>query len=382
MAHDVFISYSTHDKQIADALCAKLEADRIRCWIAPRDVLPGVEYAKALAQAITDSKILVLVLSASSNESKLVLREVERAVSRGIPILPFRIENIELSESMEFYVSTQHWLDALTPPLEIHLEKLAKTIRTLLPTEDQEALSTKPVEHKIENAIKKGRASWAWPANLKPSFIGPILLILVVVVAGLFGYILRNPGQNITTVESDKKEANSDKNIADFGGDNTGKSTQPDSSTQGSSTGTSAAATNGDNQTNKLYESSVLCKQAHDLSINGGDPIQILDLCNRAIQLNPSNYRAYEIRATNYQTMNQLNEALADVSTAIRLDPGAGNHYLHQGRIYVEMGNNSAAIESFRKTLDIVRENPDASGANDYKQKAEQELNRLGVSGY
>ena len=34
MAHDVFISYSTKDKVIADAICANLENRGIRCWIA------------------------------------------------------------------------------------------------------------------------------------------------------------------------------------------------------------------------------------------------------------------------------------------------------------------------------------------------------------
>ncbi|NQT71340.1 MAG: toll/interleukin-1 receptor domain-containing protein [Chloroflexi bacterium] len=39
MAHDVFISYSTNDKTVADAVCATLESQKIRCWIAPRDAL-------------------------------------------------------------------------------------------------------------------------------------------------------------------------------------------------------------------------------------------------------------------------------------------------------------------------------------------------------
>ncbi len=39
---DVFISYSSDDKLIADAICAELESRRIRCWIAPRDALPGI----------------------------------------------------------------------------------------------------------------------------------------------------------------------------------------------------------------------------------------------------------------------------------------------------------------------------------------------------
>lgn len=61
-----------------------------------------------------------------------MLREVERAVSRGMPILPFRIEEVKPSESMEYFIASRHWLDALTPPLEAHLAKLAETVKALL----------------------------------------------------------------------------------------------------------------------------------------------------------------------------------------------------------------------------------------------------------
>jgi len=132
MAHDVFISYAVEDKPTADAACATLEARGMRCWIAPRDVLPGMDYAQALVEAINQSRVMVLVFSSRSNHSAHVRREVERAVSVGIPILPFRIEDVPLSPSLEYFIGTVHWLDALTPPLEKHLRHLSGTVRLLL----------------------------------------------------------------------------------------------------------------------------------------------------------------------------------------------------------------------------------------------------------
>jgi hypothetical protein len=132
VAHDVFISYSTQDKAVADAACATLESRRIRCWIAPRDVVPGLSYAEALIDALNRSRIMVLVFSASANSSPQVMREVERAVNKGIPIIPFRIENVTPSKAMEYFLSAPHWLDALTPPLEKHLQRLADTVQALL----------------------------------------------------------------------------------------------------------------------------------------------------------------------------------------------------------------------------------------------------------
>jgi hypothetical protein len=139
MTYDVFISYSNRDKIIADAACATLESQKIRCWIAPRDIVPGTDYAESLIQNLSNSRVMVLVFSQESNKSKHVMREVERAVSKGIPIIPLRIEDISPTKAMEYYLSSPHWLDALTPPLEKHLEKLAQTVQTLLQTNNEES---------------------------------------------------------------------------------------------------------------------------------------------------------------------------------------------------------------------------------------------------
>ena len=52
MAHDVFISYSSKDKAVADAVCAGLEGRGIACWMAPRDIVPGVDWGAAIIDAI------------------------------------------------------------------------------------------------------------------------------------------------------------------------------------------------------------------------------------------------------------------------------------------------------------------------------------------
>ena len=47
MAHDVFLSHSHADKVYADAICHRLEAGGIRCWVAPRDIRPSEDWAEA-----------------------------------------------------------------------------------------------------------------------------------------------------------------------------------------------------------------------------------------------------------------------------------------------------------------------------------------------
>lgn len=126
--YQVFISYSQGDAPTANAICAALEANGVRCWIAPRDITPGQEWGAAIIDGITACRVMVLVFSDHSNRSPQVCREIERAVNKGLTIIPFRLEDIPMSKTMEYFLSSPHWLDALTPPLEEHLVKLVGTV--------------------------------------------------------------------------------------------------------------------------------------------------------------------------------------------------------------------------------------------------------------
>ncbi|HEY4123725.1 MAG TPA: toll/interleukin-1 receptor domain-containing protein [Rhizomicrobium sp.] len=132
MAHDVFISYSSKDKTAADAACAVLESKGIRCWIAPRDITPGNDWGETIVEAIHNARAFLLIFSGNANASPQIKREVERAVNRGLPVIPMRIENVLPAKSLEYFLSTPHWLDAFAPPLQQHLDYLAEIIRSVL----------------------------------------------------------------------------------------------------------------------------------------------------------------------------------------------------------------------------------------------------------
>jgi TIR domain-containing protein len=148
MPHDVFISHSAKDKVTADAVCAVLEGEGIRCWIAPRDVLPSMEWGEAIIEAIEECRLMVLVFTANANESPQIRREVERAVNRGVAILPVRIEDVLPGKGLEYFIGNVHWLDALNPPLEAHLKSLAGTIKIVLA---RNASGTPPIAPGVEN---------------------------------------------------------------------------------------------------------------------------------------------------------------------------------------------------------------------------------------
>jgi TIR domain len=160
MSYDVFISYSSKDKHAADAACAVLERNGIRCWIAPRDVLPGMTWGAAIVAAIHQVKLFVLVFSGSANTSPQIEREVERAINDGIPVIPFRIEDVKPSNSLEYFISASHWLDAFTQPMEQHLETLAQVVRRIIDLDAEKANGGPAVAH-----MPRAEAATAPPAR-------------------------------------------------------------------------------------------------------------------------------------------------------------------------------------------------------------------------
>ena len=128
---DIFVSYASPDRDIAFRIVSFLEEQGITCWVAPRDVPPGVEYGQAIIDGIAESRALVLVLSDQSNESQFVKKEVERAVSKTKPVLPVRIREVTPSGSLEFFISSAQWVDAWKSPMEQYLLPLVSAIKAI-----------------------------------------------------------------------------------------------------------------------------------------------------------------------------------------------------------------------------------------------------------
>jgi fructose-1,6-bisphosphatase/inositol monophosphatase family enzyme len=108
MTTDVFISYATVDRRFADEICLRLEAEHLKCWIAPRDMTPGQDWSKALVEAINSVSMLVVVISSQTCSSRHVPREVEQADRSGKVIIPIWTEDCELSGQLAYYLDGLH----------------------------------------------------------------------------------------------------------------------------------------------------------------------------------------------------------------------------------------------------------------------------------
>lgn len=124
-----FISYSSLDRNIADNLCAKLESRGVKVWYAPRNV--NGPYAGAIVKAINESSYFIVILSQNSMSSQHVLNEIDLAfknLPNKIKFKPLRIDDSAMDDSFRYYLSRQHWMDAIDPPLEEHLTRFVDEI--------------------------------------------------------------------------------------------------------------------------------------------------------------------------------------------------------------------------------------------------------------
>jgi len=178
--YDVFLSYSSQDKSIADTIIASFEQVNIRCWYAPRDIQPGMDWAKAIIYGIQNSSTMVLIFSSHADHSQHVLDEVNFAISEEKPIIPFRVENLEPSGALRLHLSSRHWLDAYVPSWQTHVDRLVKIITAILKG------GTSPEEETLV------------PPQRKPAIRKRRLPVGVQVLAAMFGlFVLAAVGTGI-----------------------------------------------------------------------------------------------------------------------------------------------------------------------------------------
>ena len=194
MPSKVFISHSSKDKPTADAICNHLESAGIRCWIAPRDIAVGSDWTEGIMRGIDACRVFVVVFSDHANDSEHVRREVAKAFSLGLAVIPFRTEAVAPNRSLSYYLETVHWLDAITPPLQNHLRTLTEQVKQLLGNSQQPA----PIGSEmapVENPPPAGPRSPEKPDRDNPEMTKPSkkipwllkfnLVFVPIVIAGI-----------------------------------------------------------------------------------------------------------------------------------------------------------------------------------------------------
>lgn len=212
-AKEVFISYSTKDSETAFALLEVLESYGLECWIAPRNIPKGAQWAEEIDKAIQNARVFVVIVSSHSVESKQVPKEIALAVSSCESIFPFRIDDTGLKGTFRYYLSDYQFTDA-TSDAKQKMKELAEIICSSLgkpipeqrtetkPEQTQEAVppvKTEPVsEEKPESAANSVPAKDAPVKNEKAGSKNPLMIGAIAaaaVIAVIVGFVLGGKGK-------------------------------------------------------------------------------------------------------------------------------------------------------------------------------------------
>ena len=133
MPGHVFISYAQADRKIAEKIRAGIEAAGIRCWIAPRDILPGQNYPSAILNAVDYCAVFLLIFSKKANTSVHVPNELGKAFDKGKTIIPIRIDNASPSGDLDYFLGRKQWFDASSGPIEKYIPAIVQVIKGKIP---------------------------------------------------------------------------------------------------------------------------------------------------------------------------------------------------------------------------------------------------------
>lgn len=173
----IFLSHSSKDAEYAAKICELLERNTYRCFIAPRDIRSGREYAEELVNGIDGSDAMILLMSENANHSPHVLREVERAVSKNIPILVYKLEETVLTKSMEYFLMTHQWINAQGDENFVDILRFADDIKNHGRPEISDA-DEQPFPHHSAKRRKLSALS--------------IAAVLVLIITGVIGIKMHN----------------------------------------------------------------------------------------------------------------------------------------------------------------------------------------------
>lgn len=132
MTHDVFISFSTHDRLVAERVMAHLHGQGMTCWMSAAAIEGGEVWTRAIVDGISAARVMVLILSESSNGSEHVRREIYLARERRLRIIPFRIDSVEPDGDLAYNLAGIQWIQGSAEPVPAELDRLGQSVRGYL----------------------------------------------------------------------------------------------------------------------------------------------------------------------------------------------------------------------------------------------------------
>lgn len=163
--YDVFVSHSSKDKTTADAIVHYLEERKIRCWVAPRNIDPSVDWVASIIAGIKECNMFLLVFCTNSLKSDQVQRELVQAFKHKMPVLPFRIEDVMPEGTFSYYLDEIHWLDAFDGGAEKYFNELYISVVKIIGNSSEKKTNISSKVDEIEKAHNTNIGSNIFPAS-------------------------------------------------------------------------------------------------------------------------------------------------------------------------------------------------------------------------
>lgn len=128
----VFISYCSKDQKYVKKMTQMLGKMGISYWIAPDMIPAGSNYAREIPFAIRNCEVFLLVLSEASQNSIWVEKEIDSAIYYRKTIVPFQIDDSEMSELFRFYLNNVQTIHCVNRPKQA-IAELKERLRLLVP---------------------------------------------------------------------------------------------------------------------------------------------------------------------------------------------------------------------------------------------------------
>ncbi len=193
----IFVSHSSKDQAVASELVDFLEKNNCQCWIAPRDIQPGLSYADCITKGIESSRAMVFVSSEQSNSSKDCAAELEQATKQQLLIIPFRIdESVYANATRSFFSPAQEITVLNNKPAE-HFPALLNVLKTYGRKPVPSSLAVEAGFMDDKEALCSGKSA---------RFFVAVGLVLATIFIGYAFLATRNPGilqQEVTQGKND-----------------------------------------------------------------------------------------------------------------------------------------------------------------------------------
>lgn len=102
---DIFISYSSKDRQQALQLIELLSSAGLSVWIDQSGIDIATSWSKEIVQAINGCKAFIVLISPNSITSENVVKEVSLAAERKKKILPLDLEPVGLPDDLAYHLA-------------------------------------------------------------------------------------------------------------------------------------------------------------------------------------------------------------------------------------------------------------------------------------